>query len=310
MARDLFAQDEQQPMQPSARAPRNLFENAAQPEEQPGFWSKLPKNILTGLTHAGRNLANIPHDVAQMIEQTGQQMEPIWNQMPGPHPTMQYKRPISSYLPHDTTDYGDVWGLKGERTPVDKIVQTVSEYGPDVFAGVNALRDIIPHLTKAGATKKLRKAQQMAKDFGVNKDAFSMTPELIEDAKQFFPNTLQNRELFEKAKMGDYDAIFQLQSELGQLSGQRAKSWFNPEAKIKGRAGLQTQGKLLDEFTESLNKLGHEDIANLMTKGRQEFKRYMKFKPYRNALYLAGLGAVLPTNALVDIGKQYFKSKL
>ena len=277
--------------------------------QQEGFFKKLPKYIGTGLVHAGRNLANYPREIANQLQSVGNQITAPIEKGLGPNPFKQ-QNPLSNYLPHDVTNYRNVFGLQGQPGFAENAIEKLFEKSPELYMGGKAIKDMLPYLTKRGATKTLKQAQNLAKERGLGETSqFTMTPELIEDARQFFPNTLKNRELFEKAKMGDYDSIFKLQSELGQLSGKRAKSWFNPESKITGQAGLETRGNILDELHNNLRAAGHEDISDLLKLGQQEFKNYMKFKPYRNALIGAGLGYLLPKNALINIGKEYLKTK-
>ena len=44
------------------------LDNLPQPD---GFFHKLPRNIATGLAHAGRNLHNLPHDLAHFGDVVG-----------------------------------------------------------------------------------------------------------------------------------------------------------------------------------------------------------------------------------------------
>ncbi len=45
-----------------------LFDNLDALPEEPGFLSKLPRNIAIGLTHLGRNVHNLPHDITKGVE--------------------------------------------------------------------------------------------------------------------------------------------------------------------------------------------------------------------------------------------------
>jgi hypothetical protein len=292
MAKDLFASNDTS----TPRAPRDLFENTS--GEPESFLGKLLPNIGTGLTHAGRNLHNLPHDLVSGLENVTQSIGSAFDVLPG----MPRKRQnISNYIPKDTTDYQNVFRNPGENTPTDYVVQKSFEYGPDVLMGLNALRGmkLLPHLTRGGASKKLRMAQEMAnaRDIGT----LNVNPELIEDARQFLPDILRNRTSLSSSHAGDYNSLFKLQSELGQISGKRAKSWFNPESKIKGHAGLESRDNLLNALHENLQSLDHNDISKLLKEGQNDYRRYMKFKKYRNAISGAGLAYAVPKNQLTDL---------
>ena len=98
--------------------------------------------------------------------------------------------------------------------------------------------------------------------------------------------------------------MFDLQSDLGKHAGGLSKDWFSKANRAHGRAGLQVRGNILNEMKNSLRKEGHGDIADLLTKGQNEYRRYMKFKPYRNAIGVAAGAAMLPRNALIELVKK------
>lgn len=131
-----------------------------------------------------------------------------------------------------------------------------------------------------------------------------VNPDLIEDTRQFLPNTTPYRNLIEDAGYGDYNKLFSLQSDLGKHAGGMSKDWFSKANRAHGRAGLEVRGNILNEMKNSLRKEGHGDIADLLTKGQDEYRRYMKFKPYRNALIGAGAAYMLPRNVLIDLAKK------
>lgn len=153
MAKDLFASNNAT----SPRPPRDLFENM--PGEPESFAGKLLPNIGVGLTHAGRNLHNLPHEIVSSLENSTQGIGSAFDMLPG----MPKKRQnISNYIPKDTADYQNVFRNPGENTPTDYVIQKSLEYGPDVLMGLNALRGmkLLPHLSRRGGSKKLRMAQE------------------------------------------------------------------------------------------------------------------------------------------------------
>ena len=91
---------------------------------------------------------------------------------------------------------------------------------------------------------------------------------------------------------------------MGKHAGGLSKDWFSKANRAHGRAGLEVRSNILKEMKQSLRSSGHEDIANLLTKGQDEYRRYMKFKPYRNALGVAAGASMLPRNAIIDLVKK------
>ncbi|HHT9109586.1 MAG TPA: hypothetical protein ACFYDZ_00335 [Candidatus Brocadiaceae bacterium] len=300
MAKDLFASNDTS----TPRAPRDLFENTS--SEPESFLGKLLPNIGVGLTHAGRNLHNLPHDIVSSLEKSIQGIGSAFDVLPG----MPRKRQnISNYIPKDTADYQNVFRNPGENTPTDYVVQKSFEYGPDVLMGLNALRGmkLLPYLARRGASRNLQKAREIGREKNIA--PLEVNPDLIEDTRQFFPNTTPYRNLINDAGYGDYNRLFDLQSDLGKHAGGLSKDWFSKANRAHGRAGLQVRGNILDEMKQSLRKEGHEDIADLLTRGQDDYRRYMKFKPYRNALAIAGGAYALPKNALIDLFKKLVMMK-
>lgn len=303
MGRNLFADNnEKQSNVPVKQSGRNLFAND-EPAPEESFLKKLPRNIAIGLTHAGRELHNLPHDIASGVDAVGSGMGRLLGA-----PEFQEKNSnFASYFPYDEKNYANVFGQKGPPTPVDTIIQKGIEVAPEIWSGVNALRGmkLFPHLTRRGASKKLRKARSLSEEREIG--TLNVNPELIEDAAQYLPNNLLERNLMGSSQAGDYNSLFDLQSKLGKVSSQRMgkiRSLFAPEAQIKGEAGLASRGRLLDAIHENLQSQGHNDISNLLRKGQDEYRRYMKFKPYRNALATAGAAYTIPKNALTDLIKK------
>lgn len=297
MARNLFAGE---PNQSVSRKPRNLFENS-QSEEEEGFFQKLPRNIAIGLVHAGRGLHNLPHDLASSVDYLGSELGRSSGIKEFQNGQSSH---LADYLPYDEHNYADLFGQKGEGTPVDNLIQKGIEYAPDIIGGVNALRSlkVLPHLTRKGASKNIVKARELGNDR--NMGLLDVNPDLIEDTRQFFPNTTPSRNLIHDAGYGDYNKLFSLQSDLGKHAGGMSKDWFSAANRAHGRAGLEVRSNILNEMKNSLRKEGHADIADLLTKGQDEYRRYMKFKPYRNALLAAGAAYSLPRNVLIDVAKK------
>jgi len=270
-------------------------------DNQESAWKRIPRDVLTGLTHAGRNLHNLPHDIASGADYIG---SGIGRALGAKEFQNGQSSHLADYLPYDPQSYADVFGQKGQGTTADNLIQKGVEFAPDVIGGLNALRSLklLPHLTRKGASKNIVKARESGKSR--NMGPLDVNPELIEDTRQFLPNTTPYRNLIDDAGYGDYNKLFSLQSDLGKHAGGMSKDWFSKANRAHGRAGLEVRGNILNEMKNSMRQQGHGDIADLLTKGQDEYRRYMKFKPYRNALMATGAAYSLPRNVLIDLAKK------
>lgn len=161
----------------------------------------------------------------------------------------------------------------------------------------------IPHLTKSGATKKLRQNKQRMgelKETGI----LNIKPELIEDMRKYMPNDAAFRDLVDAAHSGDYNKLFKLQSAVGQLSAKRSRALFSPEERIKGQAGFQAINSLLDDMHKEMKGKGLLKESELLRQGRNDFRRYSKFKKYKYGLGALAAGYAVPKNSLTDLGKK------
>ncbi len=269
-------------------------------DNQESAWKRIPRDVLIGLTHAGRNLHNLPHDLVHLGDVVGSKIGRAF----GATELQNKDSDLASYLPYDEQSYADTWGQKGQGSTLDNVIQKGVEYAPDVIGGLNALRSlkILPYLTRKGASKNIVKAREMGKSRNIG--SLDVNPDLIEDTRQFLPNTTPYRNLIDEAGYGDYNRLFSLQSDLGKHAGGMSKDWFSKANRAHGKAGLEVRGNILNEMKQSLKKEGHGDISDLLTKGQDEYRRYMKFKPYRNALLAAGAAYTLPRNVLIDLAKK------
>lgn len=290
--------EESQTNNPSMQSDWNVVPFEGKEESS---WKKLPRDVLIGLTHAGRNLHNLPHDIASGIDYLGSGIGKMFG---APEFQNGKSSHLADYLPNDNQNYADVFGQKGNGTTFDNVLQKGIEIAPDLIGGANALRSLklLPHLTRKGASKNIVKARELGKNRNIS--PLDVSSDLIEDTKQFLPNTTPYRNLIDEAGYGDYNRLFDLQSDLGKHAGGLSKDWFSKANRAHGKAGLQVRTNILNEMKQSLKKEGHGDIADLLTKGQDEYRRYMKFKPYRNALVAAGAASVLPKNVLIDLVKK------
>jgi len=176
------------------------------------------------------------------------------------------------------------------------------------LTGASRLMQAAPHLTQRGASRALRDARQTAATRNIG--ALNVDPDLIEDTRQFLPNTLPNRNALDAAQYGDYNSLFKLQSDVGKSAGDYAKSKFSAAERAHGKAGLAARNRLLDAIHENLQIQGHGDISDLLRQGQKDYSRYMKFKPYRNTLLLGSAGLALPVNHIANFLKKFVSDNI
>ena len=186
-----------------------------------------------------------------------------------------------------------------------------------------AMKQILPHFTRKGASMKLKRMRNLANEAGLN--PLSMNPTLIEDTRQFLPNTQQYRNLLDAAHTGNFEDLFRLQSDLGKHATDYAHSWFSAADRAHGRAGLESRNALLDDLHDAIQAQGsidpfgnissHQNISGLLRSGQRDYRRFMAFRPYRNiigaALAAKAAHGLYKKNSLADIAEnlasQYYK---
>ena len=282
--------------------------------KQGGFLSKLPRNILIGLTHAGRNLHNLPHDLAVGAEKSGESFgNLIKKSLPLPKEFQEKleSRPkhaqlkLSEYLPNDTNSYADVFGQKDEGTLLDNIIQKGFEHAPEILGGGSALRAGLRRfpVTQRGAVRQLREAERLINERGINN--FQMNPELLQETVNFLPRTHASREMLQGIMNGEYRPAFALQSQIGQHSRNLAKSPLASERLLAPQA-RELREHILHQIEHALRSTSHHQEADLLRGGLRDYRSYMQFRE-RVLPVLKKIG--IPTTGLAALGIGVSKGK-
>ncbi len=268
--------------------------------EQEAFYKQPLRDVGIGLAHAGRNLHNLPHDLAHGVDVAGSAIGRLF----GAPELKNNNSNLASYFPNDEQDYSDVFGQKGEPKFTHKAIQKGIEYAPDIIGGINALRSVnlLPHLTRRGASKKLRQVSKLNAQGKIK--PLNVNPELIEDMRQFLPKTAPYRDAIDAAHYGDYQKLFELQSDVGKESAARARDIFSSAERSHGRAGFNSVNALLNDMHKEIQAQGLLKESKLLSEGRNDYRRYKKFLPYRNALALGAASLAIPKNSITDFIKK------
>ena len=242
---------------------------------------------LAGALELGQKINHAPRGIAQYAANRLNLIPQEWAN----------KVPQAPDLDEDIKNY-----IGEPKNPGDALARGLWR-NADMLTGGKAFTGALPHLTQRGGSRTLRRANALAHERDIG--TLHVDPDTINDAAQFLPADLRrHRNAINAAHNGGYHDLFRLQSEVGQVAGQQANSWFSPTERVRGRYGLEARGNLLNEIHQNLQSLGHHDISDLLRRGQNEYRRYARFRPYRNALGLAVAVYAAPKNQLTDLIKK------
>lgn len=269
--------------------------SSAEPEQN--FLQRLPRNIMAGLAKGGRSTAQLLPQGIKSLEDLGKMMQGAMGQLPGAQMEQPEGAPISQQvqsgidqlMPPDF-DYDKAVGISGERGLMDRLLSGAAEHAPELVGAAGIAKAGLPYVSKRIAARPYGQAEKMLKEAGVTK--IEPPKELISDAKQYFKDNAANRALIEKAESGDIVALFKLQSDLGKKSAGYARSPLSFAERDFGKEGFKTREAMLQHKQQQLEQMGMKDAADLLEKGRKQFKGYHDFKPYK---YILGGAALSQT---------------
>lgn len=317
MPRDLLA-DEREPIDLLAD------EEQAQPHPSQGFMKNALDyekayglGLLQGGGDVGASIGNFPADIYEHF--TGKQPYHI------PHPNLKQYYPegtagkIGSTLGEGIGQLaipgtGTLKAVKAVNNPIVKalmgmgvggLTNAAANEGDRIGSGVtgaalggagSAAGSIAKGIsevpwTKGMASKSLKIAEQLAGKRGI--DNIQIPKDIFAESKDFLPKNLPNKKLLDAAKTGDYKKLFTLQSDLGKISRELQKSSSGAE-RLHGFQASDLRERLLDSMKEHLSSQGHEDIADLLTKGQKKYAQHMK--------YVHPMTKDLPKKALSAVG--------
>lgn len=260
----------------------STLDNLPKPQ---GFLSKLPRNILSGLANAGRNLHNMPHDISEIVDWPIEKVSGI-------------KGIISSHLPYDDYDYSKVFGANNGKTISDKVIQGAVEYAPELIGLSGLIRSGLRKfpITQKGAARQLRMAEKLSSDNSLK--SIPLSEDIINESMPFLPKTHATRSMIDSVSKGGYKPSFSLQSQIGSHERALRKSPL-PADRLISPAARELKERILMEMESGLRSQGRHDIADLMRGGLNDYRKYIKFRDEVKP-YIKKIG--IPTTALSAIG--------
>lgn len=257
--------------------PRETYGAAHQIFTQP---KRAAQNIGAGFGELGHNVLSAPGALRDYLVKK----DLLSKQSPS------FRLP-ENVLPREY-NYAEALGAEGQD-PGDELLRGVpSAIASAPFAAKlgNALADI-PVRPGAGV-RALNKVAKEVEKRSVSK--IGLPEEILNDIQehQYLRNTAANKKFLEKAKEGDYNSLFKLQSDLGRRERGYGLNPFFSEREFGKDIG-ETRRALLSHMKESLSKQGHEDLAKLLSHGQNRYRQYMKLRPY-----MIGAGGLVASTQL------------
>lgn len=293
---------------PKLLAELNADQNPAEEEIDAGeYLDNLPapegshpfRDVLIGLTHAGRNAHNLPHDLVKGFEESSKGIGNLFNDLPGKQEN--HSKPISSYLPNDERDFADIWGQKGEGTLLDSIIQKGAEYAPELIGGGAAAYGGIRRLK---GTHQLDKAAKLIKEKELS--GFNYPQKMIEEARKILPKTEATKELIAGVNEGQYKPAFTMQSQVGHHQRKLAKSPLASENSIMAPKAAELKQKMLGHLEKVLRDSNNVEEADYIKNGVSNYRQYKQVME-KSKKVLKKLG--IPTTILASLGLVYAGGK-
>lgn len=266
----------------------------------PGFFAKLPRNILIGLSKLGHDTLNSPHDFVASLENSMNQFGEKSIPKNLTVPTYQSVK-VSDYIPKQQDyDFASMLGQKGDATLIDKLIQGGVQYLPEILGGRRLLQEGIGRLT---GTHQLKTVEEAAKKYGMNN--FAYTPQTVEQARKYMPKTEAAKQLFEKSQAGEYPASFSLRSQLGKHQRDLATSPLASERLLAPEIGDLRQS-MVSQLQDALRQQGMHVEADMLRNGIKNYAQYVRVK---NAVMPIIKKLGIPTTIAATIGFGYQKGK-
>lgn len=298
-----------------------------QPEEEQGFWGKLPRDILIGLSNLGHSTQNMPYDLAKNIEQQGMDFgqeihkklpmfgvpnkksyfeELVGNfnkehNVPESMKNQDWNQSLAEHIPHQPEyDFAQMLGEKDGGTLVDKIIQKGVEHIPDI-SGLTAL--MRGGARRLKGTYQLNKVEKSVKEKGLSN--FNYPSSMIKQAKKYLPPSEATKEMISQVQSGNYSPAFSMQSQVGHHQRNLANSVLPADRLLAPKVGDLKQNMLghLEKVLREENL--HED-ADLLRTGIRNYGQYMRVK---NAVIPILKKAGIPVTILTALGFGYKKAK-
>lgn len=236
---------------------------------------------LAGFLQYGHNAMNIPHDLAgyaanrlNLIPQSAQQ-----------------------YIPYQKDITSQITQMAGEgNQPGEQLLRGIGRNPLAAISAPSVLKTLNPLKVTAAfnrikpeqAAKALQdthnsmlneasglydQVKSEAKNRNINN--VNIDPNLIEQARTpgYFPNTAASRKLINQAATGDYEALHNLQSDMGKRSRDKMSSDFAADRDV-GEEMHELRNSINENTANHFRQTGNEDLADALQLGRNKYAQF------------------------------------
>lgn len=259
---------------------------AALPGEAYGAGKQAVNDRPRFAQNLGAGFANLGHGV---LSAPGNVRDYLVKKDIAPKDSPSFRFP-ESVVPKEY-NYAEALGAKGHK-PGDELIRGIPAgiasipFANRLFA---ALSDI--PITGGAGARALNEVQHGLHERGMGR--IGLPPEIEQDIvnNQFLRNTAANRRMMDRARRGNYNDLFSLQSDLGRRQRGFTRNPFFSEREFGRDIGL-TRQDLLTHMRNQIREAGHGDLADLMQHGQNRYRQAMAFQPWRDAAIAAALVGV------------------
>lgn len=233
---------------------------------------RMTQNVIGGALGMGSKLMSLPANLRDYLAEK----EVI------PQSTPSFRLPGLD----ENANYPELMGRTGKQSG-DILMENFAAALPGSRAA-SEFAQRIP-LTKGIASRPLRKATKAVERLGTG--PLNMPQEMITQAQAYLPESLANQRLFEAAKTGDYNPLFNVQSDLAARARELQKFPSTGGERLLGRDIGKFRQEFIGHMKRALEEQGNKEAAELLGQGQERYRRYSKQTPYRKAAIGFGLGA-------------------
>ena len=148
---------------------------------------------------------------------------------------------------------------------------------------------LLPISTRIPAVRKLNRARANLAEHGINR--LDVGDHILNDIEgnNYLRNNQANRNLLDRARTGNYQALFNLQSDLGGLQRRYGNDRFSSAQRELGRDIGHTRQELLNNMRHDIGYQGRPQDAELMRLGQQQYRQHIQLRPWLQKSLIAAL---------------------
>ncbi len=237
--------------------------------------------LLAGSQEAVNSIAQLPLNISKYLG--SQRLHLLPNSI---------ENAMTKITPQDTTQA--INELFGEpKYPGEAALRGTVRNIP-AFSGGMEVANVLKPITNKSIVKAIQKPHDiLEKDAAegfkeVSKEvknrqipSFPVSGNFIDNLRDYFPKTDQAQKLLDDAKIGDYDSLRKVQSELFTRGKKNLQSDLETD-RIRGEEMFDKRNIINKGMSDHLNNSGHPDLANILQKSRNDYRALQETYYNRN----------------------------